>query len=746
VINYSGGGPDDPVKKAAVDTVLQKGVVLVAAAGNSSNRPGGTAPVLFPAAYPGVIGVAATGPDDKVTFYSNAGPEISVAAPGGTALNVDNSATEILSTYWDPTTKLDGYYAMAGTSMASPHVAGAAALLLSEGAAPGEVKGLLERTAKDIEAAGKDNDTGYGLIDVYRALSEIGALIVFEKPEENASLGYIGPTVKARVANFDEGTLKLYADADPATDTNARPVDPGQYSYDTNTEELTFKTPFDTIGKHFVIIEATKGTKVKRRRLDFFLSAHMQTPGRTMFSVPYVLAQKRAEDLLGTTLFKMYRYINDPSDPSRSGYVKYIPGFTDPSDPASLTPMRRPGDPLASARIHGAMLSADVTTSPTMPVGPGYWLDLKTGVDIPLLVEGNPIEDQAYDLPLATGWNMIGDPFTFPVDWSNVQVEYQGQSATLTEAIGRGWITRTLYRYVNGTYQGFNAPEGQLMPWEAHWVHALVPCTLVVPPVPSTGVQRSTGTASRTANFASDSWKLQLSVRAANVSDLNNFIGVSRTAADGPDQEDMLKPPLLSPYVSLDFVRSDWGRAAGAYMEDIRSPVTSSKAWTFQVNTDMSHTDVVITWPNISRIPGRYRFTLEDLDTGRKVFMATQPSYTYNSGANPGARRFRITARLSAAESLMITNLKATPTRGQGMTLSYALSAEANVGVEVLTLTGKLIRQIPGGAQSSGLRSVIWDGRDSQGRSVPSGTYLMRVTASASDGQIARAVQPANVQ
>ncbi len=244
----------------------------------------------------------------------------------------------------------------------------------------------------------------------------------------------------------------------------------------------------------------------------------------------------------------------------------------------------------------------------------------------------------------------------------------------------------------------------------------------------------------------SDSWKVQLSVRAGAASDVNNFAGVSSRAADGPDISDMRKPPMMAPYVSLDFVHSDWGRAAGAYMEDIRSPLNGSKIWNFQVATDQPNADVVISWPNISRIPGKYRFTLEDVDTGRKVFMGTQAAYTYNSGARPASRKFRLVARLSASESLMITGLNAAPARGQGTVLSYSLSGDATVGVEVITLTGKVVRKLASGAQSAGMRSAVWDNRDARGRNVPGGSYLMQVTAVGPDGQVVRAVQPATIR
>jgi type VII secretion-associated serine protease mycosin len=136
----------------AIKYAHDHGVVLVAASGNdNTDRPG------FPAAYPEVIAVSATDPDEARAEYSNYGDYIDVAAPG----------TSIPSTY--PGSR---YAALSGTSMASPHVAALASLVRSADPNLGneEVMELLRRTARDLGARGKDNEYGYGQIDVMAAL------------------------------------------------------------------------------------------------------------------------------------------------------------------------------------------------------------------------------------------------------------------------------------------------------------------------------------------------------------------------------------------------------------------------------------------------------------------------------------------------------------------------------------------------------------------------------------------------
>ena len=125
-------------------------MLLVAAAGNSSG------PVSFPAAYPSVLAVSATDSQDQLASFSNFGPEIALTAPG----------VNIYSTF-----KGGSYATMSGTSMACPHVTGAAALVWAAGAASNAaVRDALTGAAQDLGPAGRDPSFGYGLVDARKAV------------------------------------------------------------------------------------------------------------------------------------------------------------------------------------------------------------------------------------------------------------------------------------------------------------------------------------------------------------------------------------------------------------------------------------------------------------------------------------------------------------------------------------------------------------------------------------------------
>jgi subtilisin family serine protease len=170
VVNLSLGSSGSSTTLAtAVLTARIRGTVVVAASGND-----GASVVSYPAALPGVIAVGAVDAADDRTWYSNAGPELDLVAPGGdnkADLDGDGVADGILQE-----TLAGGawsYRLYQGTSMATPHVSGAFALLLGAGASRDAAEAALLGTAADLGSAGRDDDYGYGLIQPVEALATV---------------------------------------------------------------------------------------------------------------------------------------------------------------------------------------------------------------------------------------------------------------------------------------------------------------------------------------------------------------------------------------------------------------------------------------------------------------------------------------------------------------------------------------------------------------------------------------------
>ncbi len=153
--SYGSSGNPGSIVQAAYDNAAAAGVLHIAAAGNSGNSSGTGDNVGYPARFNSVVAVASTDINDNRSSFSSTGPAVEMAAPG----------SSVLSTY-----RNGGYATLSGTSMACPHVAGAAAAIMSDGVTDIDVvRTALAVTAVDLGASGADNLYGAGRIDAYAA-------------------------------------------------------------------------------------------------------------------------------------------------------------------------------------------------------------------------------------------------------------------------------------------------------------------------------------------------------------------------------------------------------------------------------------------------------------------------------------------------------------------------------------------------------------------------------------------------
>jgi subtilisin family serine protease len=159
VINMSVGLLEDVESfHEAITKAYEQGIVLIAASGNSGENS-----VIYPAKYSEVIAVGASDFNNQIPYWSSQGPEVDIVAPG----------LDIYSTFLGVT-----YRELIGTSMACPHVAGTAALILSSGISDSngngrvndEVRERLLSTATDLGETGWDSSSGWGLVNAARAV------------------------------------------------------------------------------------------------------------------------------------------------------------------------------------------------------------------------------------------------------------------------------------------------------------------------------------------------------------------------------------------------------------------------------------------------------------------------------------------------------------------------------------------------------------------------------------------------
>ena len=167
--NSWGGSYNSSLVADAVANAIQKGVIVVAAAGNANSNAS-----FFPVDLPGVVGVAATDSSDQRASFSNYGNYVDISAPG----------VNILSTWLN-----DTYAYESGTSMATPHVSGLLALLMSKYPSDNasQLESIIYKTAIDLGTPGWDPYYGWGRIDAASA--------IYGLQQDNVQANIVAPSV-----------------------------------------------------------------------------------------------------------------------------------------------------------------------------------------------------------------------------------------------------------------------------------------------------------------------------------------------------------------------------------------------------------------------------------------------------------------------------------------------------------------------------------------------------------------------
>ena len=193
VLNMSIGraGPPAPAVQEAIQYAVSRGAFVVVAAGNDflngnpTERPADVAPLID-----GMVAVGAIGRDRMRARYSSTGSYVELSAPGGDQVRnglaggilqqtYDSDVTETFlqgpARYRAPRFDMFVYDFFQGTSMATPHVSGFAALLIQQGiTSPAAVEAIMKRYASDLGPSGRDDEFGYGLINPRAALRGMG--------------------------------------------------------------------------------------------------------------------------------------------------------------------------------------------------------------------------------------------------------------------------------------------------------------------------------------------------------------------------------------------------------------------------------------------------------------------------------------------------------------------------------------------------------------------------------------------
>jgi hypothetical protein len=179
---------------------------------------------------------------------------------------------------------------------------------------------------------------------------------------------------------------------------------------------------------------------------------------------------------------------------------------------------------------------------------------------------------------------------------------------------------------------------------------------------------------------------------------------------------------------------------------DVQAQEGAAKTWYLKVTAATAQKALTLAWPDLSAVPAQYAPVLEDTATGTRCFMRTAPVYHF-ALAQGATRVFKITLQPSAATSSLLTSVQALAATGGGYSLTYVLSAPASVDAVIRNVAGVVVRRVAAGQVAvAGSNTLLWNGRTDSGTRVPSGRYLLELTArSPENGQTNSVIAALNV-
>ena len=470
---------------------------------------------------------------------------------------------------------------------------------------------------------------------------------------------------------------------------------------------------------------------VTERGIEYYVlaedsSGHTATyPESNPKSVPLVMLVTNSDfAFAGSTPAMAYRMISIPFDLDNSSALSVL------------------GDDLGTYldsewrlfhHIGGEDIEFGSTGFPGFEAGNGFWLITKESQSLNAGSGRSITTAINYTITLHPGWNQIGTPFAFPVNWSDV-------------VKGSGVENRLVGYYGSlNEASGYDYTKNQLLPWEGYFVFNMdtVNTTIEIPPIAGSGSLNKTSIASLAQQpLTEDEWLVSISAECGRFVDKDNVIGCLQDASDGYDEYDFSEAPQFHEYVSLSFAPSDGHSRSRNYSGDIRHIQAEGLVWNCQVSVNPKDKPVKISVAEAIQFPPDWHIVLIDNCSQVKVSIDEGNAYTFIPAQDEEKRCLSLVAGSEAfisdhdngieciPESFFLSQNYPNPFNPVTR-MNYELPSIEHVQLIVFNLMGREVRRLFDAEQSAGRYTVHWDGMNAQRQPVSAGVYFIYMKAGA---------------
>ncbi len=349
--------------------------------------------------------------------------------------------------------------------------------------------------------------------------------------------------------------------------------------------------------------------------------------------------------------------------------------------------------------------------------GQGYWLIVKDPTDVDTGTGTTELlNDADYEYSLVPGWNLIGNPYTFNLSWtdvlgSNPIIEGVDNQLTTYE---RGYRESDVLNTLGGAF-----------------VFSEQLATLVVPLEKDPAIQGGrTHAVNGPSTMEDGEWVVSFELRADSFSNNLGGFGMRYAAQNSKDIFDRIRPPRFIKYLDLSFKHSEY--FAPNFSRDI-VPVVGNQTWDFTVDSNIDHPTIDLNWGGVMDIPLNQEMWLYHKDLERVIDMRSVTGYSFdNSGVNTFQVIYGSPSYLE--EQLIPLNVSLSAVYPNPffdiLQVEYSvpdLEASKDVNLAVYDLRGRRIKVLVQGRQNAGFYKVQWDGTNSSGNAVSNGVYLLRM-------------------
>jgi VCBS repeat protein/FG-GAP repeat protein len=433
----------------------------------------------------------------------------------------------------------------------------------------------------------------------------------------------------------------------------------------------------------------------------------------------------------GTHPGNMYRIVSVPLDfgPDFTGSLAAL--LTDQPEFGTYDPRRWRCFLYAPPGYTELSSGGDFTPRP----GRAFWLISKAAhrIDTAPIVGFSTPTAQAFLISLAPGWNMVGNPFAFPVAWSQVSVNGVPSANQVDVEPPQAWTGTT-----------YASDQTVLQPFTGYWImnHATNRVDLEVPPLESAAPAASPLVRSSPSSTSDTKWTIQIAATIEEIARASAEAGVDPGAASGLDPLDRSAPPL-SPGSSL-AIYFPGGNSDEQLSRDIRNAGSDpgGQVWRLDLAKNFSQVesgDAATLTFDVTQVPEGEDVQLVDRTLGRFTDLRAVPSYSFllakkEPSSDLSAARFELLAgspdfvrnqRQISTTPFVNRLFQNSPNPFLHDTvIRYEVAKTTPVRIEIFDVEGRLVRRMADDVEPPGRYELTWDGRDGQGRETGPGIYF----------------------